>query len=74
MNKMDVICIYENPRPTREEIIEEELIFIEHSIKDIRADTIALLNWWRSYFWYGTQEEYDNLQPDENTIYVIAED
>ena len=71
---MDVICIYENPTPTREEIIEENLICIEHSIKDIRADTIALLNWWRNYFWYGTQEEYDNLQPDENTIYVIAED
>ena len=71
---MDVICIYENPIPTREEIIEENLIWIDRSIKDIRADTIALLNWWRNYFWYGTQEEYDNLQPDENTIYVIAED
>ncbi len=70
---MDVICIYENPIPTREETIEESLIWIEHSIKDIRADTIALLNWWRNYFWYGTQEEYDNLQPNENTVYFIME-
>jgi hypothetical protein len=31
------------------------------------------LNWWRSYLWYGTQEEYDNLQPDENTVYFIME-
>ncbi len=71
---MDVICIYENPVPTREESIEDDLLWISHSIKDIRADTVALLDWWRSHFWYGTQEEYDNLQTDENTIYFIAED
>ena len=70
---MDVICIYENPIPTREEIIEENLIWIDRSIKDIRADTVALLNWWRNYFWYGTQEEYDNLQTNENTVYFIME-
>lgn len=70
---MDVICVYENPIPTREETIEENLIWIDRSIKDIRADTIALLNWWRNYFWYGTQEEYDNLQTNENTVYFIME-
>jgi hypothetical protein len=31
------------------------------------------LNWWRNYFWYGTQEEYDNLQTNENTVYFIME-
>jgi len=75
---MDVICVYENPKPTKKERLEElESVHIS-SIEELEQE---LSRWFIDCYtgrpinnvrvW--TQEEYDNLQPDEGTMYYIAD-